>query len=87
MPRYTFENTKTGNIFDEEMKIAELDPFKEANPHLIQVLGGQPTLDAVRLGITKPPADFQKYVLGKIKAANPEYGHSVEKRWMINKEI
>lgn len=39
MPTYQFENKETGEITEEIMRIAELDAYKEANPHLRQVLG------------------------------------------------
>jgi len=41
--------------------------------------------DPVALGITKPPSDFQKYVLGKIKS---KYKNStLEKTHAIPKEV
>jgi hypothetical protein len=41
--------------------------------------------DPVTLGITKPPSDFQKYVLGKIKS---KYKNStLEKTHAIPKEV
>jgi hypothetical protein len=45
-------------------------------------------VDPVGIGVSKPPADFQKYVLGKVKAAAPGANKDVfEKRWQIAKEI
>lgn len=41
--------------------------------------------DPVRLGVTRAPADFQKYVLGKIAAKHP--GHNMYRRHDIVKEI
>jgi hypothetical protein len=41
--------------------------------------------DPVRLGITKAPADFQKYVLGRIKEAHPH--GNVERTRSIAREI
>ena len=43
--------------------------------------------DPVNIGVTKPPADFQKYVLGRVKAAVPEASAVANKRWDIPKEI
>ena len=34
MPTYEFINNQTGQIEEHIMRIAELDAFKEANPHL-----------------------------------------------------
>ena len=84
MPSYNFENTD-GSIEVHEMKIAELDDFKQANPHLTQILSQLWLADPVRLGITPPPADFQKYVLGRIKHSVPEA--SVENRWTLAQEV
>jgi hypothetical protein len=36
MPTYEFKNTKTDEVEEKFMKIAELDNFKKANPHLKQ---------------------------------------------------
>ena len=35
----------------------------------------------------KPPSDFQKYVLGKVKATTPGASAVANKRWNIPKEI
>jgi len=85
MAYYTFENTITGKIYVEEMPMSEREQYLKDNPEVRQILTSPPTLDSVRLGITKPPSDFQKYVLGKVKEKNPL--GSVEKRWTINKEV
>lgn len=41
--------------------------------------------DPIVLGVTRPPSDFQKYVLGRIKEKVP--GAKVERRHHIAKEI
>jgi hypothetical protein len=38
------------------------------------------------MGVTKPPSDFSKYVLGKVKEAHP-LGGAIERRHTIPKEI
>ena len=38
MPIYTFRNTNTGEEFDQNMMISELDSFLEENPHLDQII-------------------------------------------------
>ena len=38
MPIYTFENTKTGKVFDDMMSIAEKEEFLEKNKHIKQKL-------------------------------------------------
>lgn len=84
MPTYTFRNTTNDEIELHEMKISERESFIAAHPDLEQVLVPQATLDSIRLGVKKPPADFQKGILGKIKENHPH--GSVEKRWTIARE-
>ena len=84
MPTYTFENSKTGEVYTKEMKIAEREGYLADNPDIIQVLTPPVSLDPVGLGIQKPPADFQKYVLGRVQEKT---GQSMEKRWTINREV
>ena len=38
MPIYTFENTKTGKVYDDMMSIAEKEEFLEKNKHIKQNL-------------------------------------------------
>ena len=37
MPTYIFKNTKTNEIFEQQMRISELDLFKKNNPNLVQM--------------------------------------------------
>jgi hypothetical protein len=87
MPNYTFENKKTKKTVIVEMKIAELDDYIKNNPDMEQVLTVPVLADPVGMGITKPPADFQKYVLGRIREVPGANKSQVEKRWQINKEV
>jgi hypothetical protein len=84
MPMYSFEDTETGEEFELEMTYEQLKPFLEKYPNLNQTfrmnLG-----DPVRMGVTKPPSDFQRHVLGKVKEAHP-LGGAVERRYSIPKE-
>ena len=45
MPTYIFKNTKTKEVFEQQMRISELDDFKKSNPDLIQM----PTAPSFRL--------------------------------------
>lgn len=45
MPTYIFKNNKTQEVFEQQMRISELDEFKTNNPNLIQV----PTAPSFRL--------------------------------------
>lgn len=82
---YSFEDSETGEEFELEMAYEDLKPFLEKNPQLNQTfrmnLG-----DPIRMGVTKPPSDFSKYVLGKVKENHP-LGGAVERRYTIPKEI
>lgn len=84
---YSFEDTETGEEFEVSMTYEQLKEFLVDFPNLNQTfrmnLG-----DPVGLGITKPPSDFSKYVLGRIKEATPGAKKDViEKRWHIPKEV
>jgi hypothetical protein len=87
MPFYSFENKKTKKTVTLEMKIAERDQYVKDNPHMVQVLTPPVIADSVRIGVTKPPADFQKYVLGRVKEVPGANKSTIEKRWQINKEV
>ena len=45
MPTYIFKNTETEEIFEQQMRISELDQFKENNPQLVQM----PTAPSLKL--------------------------------------
>jgi hypothetical protein len=82
---YSFEDNDTSEEFTLEMTYDELKEFLKSNPNVSQTfvmnLG-----DPIRMGVTKPPSDFSKYVLGKVKETNP-LGGAVERRYTIPKEI
>ena len=86
MPIYTFESKKTGEQFNVNMSMAEREEYVKDNTEVFQVLTNLNIGDPIRLGITRPPSDFQKHVLGKVKAAHPK-GDQLEKRYTIPKEI
>ena len=85
MPIYSFENKETGEEHDVNMSSSELDKYLQDNPNVHQVfkinIG-----DSVRMGVTRPPSDFSKYVLGKVKETNP-LGGAVERRYEVQREI
>jgi hypothetical protein len=74
---YTFEDTLAGVEFDAEMSNIEREQYLADNPHIRQLLTRINVCDPVRIGVTKAPSDFQKYVLGKVKERNP--GADVER--------
>jgi hypothetical protein len=86
MPTYTIKNKKTGGVEDVMMPYEEFEKHLQKNRNLRQVFKPVAIGDSVSLGITKPPSDFSKYVLGKVKATNPK-SKVIEKRWNLAKEI
>ena len=84
---YSFEDTETGEEFELSMTYDQLKEFLVDFPNLNQTFRMN-VVDPVGIGVTKPPSDFQKYVLGRIKDKVPGANKSVmEKRWHIPKEI
>jgi hypothetical protein len=84
---YSFEDTETGEEFELQMSYDELKDFLADNPKLNQTFRMN-VVDPMGIGVTKPPSDFQKYVLGRIKDKVPGANKSaMEKRWHIPKEI
>ena len=87
MPVYSFEDIETGEEFELEMTYDQLKVFLETNPQFNQTFRMN-LVDPVGIGVTKPPSDFQKYVLGRVKEVAPGAKKDViEKRWHIPKEV
>lgn len=87
MPYYTFRNIKTDEEVTVQMTMAEHDTYLNDKPDWEQVVTVPNFVDPVSIGVTKPPADFQKYVLGRVKAAVPHADAVASKRWDIPKEV
>ena len=68
------------------MPYNELEKFLNHNPNMEQVFQMN-VVDAVRAGISKPPSDFMKNVIGKVKTVPGADANKLEKRWKIPKEI
>ena len=71
MPIYTFENTKTGKVFDDMMSIAEKESYLKKNKHISQVLTGLNIVASVGNRTMKTDSGF-KDVLSKIGEAHPQ---------------
>lgn len=85
MPTYSMINKDTNEIFEVTMKISEYDQYMLDHPNIERYHGFMPPIiDEVRIGRKKPPADFQKYVIEKIKAKNP--GNNMQSRFETPKE-
>ena len=89
MPTYTFRDKNTGDEWTERMSIAERETFLIENPHIEQKIVAIATVDSWGIcGGAKPPADFSKYVLGKVRDNVPGAERSqFERRWSIPKEL
>ena len=77
MPTYTFRNLNTGEIEEHVMRIAELDQFKENNPHLQRSFAPEdlPVFgDANRMsvpGTKSHDSAFEKGIIQRIKEKVP----------------
>lgn len=87
MPTYTYQSKDTGEIFNLSMSISEMEKYEQDNPQHERVFHSVNIADPTNIGVTKPPSDFQKYVLGKVQAKNPGATAIANKRWSIPKEI
>ena len=86
MPNYSYRNKSTNEEFTVSMSITEMEKYEASNPDLERVYAGMNIVDPVGIGVTRPPSDFSKYVLGKVKAANP-HTNIGNRRWSVAKEI
>lgn len=86
MPNYSFKNKDSGECFDIDMKISERDQYIKDHPELEQVLKPLRTVDPYSAGVTKPPSDFTKYVLGKVKEKTPGATEVGTRRFSIPRE-
>lgn len=59
MPLYTFKNKNDGSVSEVEMKISELDQFKEDNPELETVIGVSNLIAGQSLNGGKLPEGFK----------------------------
>lgn len=81
MPHYDYycSNEECGTTFELFLPMSRVDeptqkPCPSCNHESISRQPAAPLIgDPVRMGVTKPPADFSKYVLGKIKEKHPKH--------------
>lgn len=81
----TYENIETGEQHQEFLKYSEHEQYALDHPELRQVIGAMNVVDPVGIGVTKPPTEFLKNVVGKIKHANPQTS-ALERRYSIPRE-
>jgi hypothetical protein len=70
MPRYTFVNTKTDEVFDEFMTISQMETYLEENTHIRQKIGAPLIVSGVSSGKNKPDSGFRD-ILKTIKKRHP----------------
>lgn len=90
MPTYSLKNNKTQEIFEKTMKIAEYEIYMSENSDIERYYDTSPLVcDPTRMGGTassKPPADFQKYIIGRMKDSIP--GNTLsDRKYQIPKEF
>jgi hypothetical protein len=71
MPKYTFENTKTGEVFDDFMSISQMETYLDENKHIRQELGTPLIVSGVSSGKNKPDSGFRD-ILKTIKKRHPK---------------
>lgn len=93
MPFYDYRCVNCEDTFEKFLKIADVDlPLSEPCHNCsvegkIEKIISSPSIgDPVRLGVTKVPSDFQKYVLGRIKERHPK-AKGLERSRSITREI
>ena len=78
MPHYDFVCTECSTAFELILPMAEYNkPTTEPCPKcgltkIEQVLGANPCIDSVNLGIRKPDREFQREILGRMKKQIPK---------------
>ena len=71
MPTYVFRNKKTGEQFEQIMKISELDSFRAENPQLETVIQAVAFGDPTKLSSSRKFDSGFKEVLQKIHERSP----------------
>jgi hypothetical protein len=67
---YSFHDTKTDEIYDMLMKIADRETYLKKNPHIKQIITKAPSIgDPHRMGVVKTPDSFNS-LLKHIKKGN-----------------
>jgi hypothetical protein len=85
MPVYSFANKENGQEYELTLSYDELIEYLRENPEVNQTFRMN-LVDPVGIGITKPPADFMKNVIGKVKNAPGAHNPAIEKRWTVPRE-
>ena len=71
MPTYDFENTETGEVFEEMMSISAREQYLKDNPHIRQLVSGINIVSGVS-GITHKTDSGWNDNLSRIAEAHPQ---------------
>ena len=86
MPIYTFENTKTGKVYDDMMSIADKESFLKKNKHIKQLLTTINISSGV-VGVNMKNDGGWKDNLSRIAEAHPTSELAQQHRRRSTKEI
>ena len=86
MPVYSFANKETGEEYEVTLTYDEMNQYLQDHPEVNQTFRMN-VVDPVGIGVSKPPADFMKHVIGKVKYVSGAHNPAIEKRWHIPKEV
>ena len=87
VPTQRFLNKDTGEEINIKIKVGMIPQYLIDNPNLEHALTTMNFVDPTNIGVARPPADFQKYVLGKVREMPGANKDTIEKRWKIPREI
>ena len=88
---YEYKCLACNHTFDRRLSMIDhalptTEPCPNCQEHKVEQTYGAPVfIDPVRLGVKKAPADFQKYVLGRIQHSVP--GNVIGKGRSLVREI
>ena len=86
MPIYTFENTKTGKVYDDMMSISEKESFLKKNKHIKQMLTTINISSGVR-GVNMKNDGGWKDNLSRIAEAHPNSELAKQPKRRSTKEV
>lgn len=71
MPKYSFKNTTTGELFELDMKYSDLEPYLQNNPYHKQVFTHFPGVVSGSGSLISKTPDGFKDILRNIKKNHP----------------
>lgn len=87
MPFYSFLNKITNEETEELMTEEEKETFLKDNSHITQIFTKISIGDSVRLGVTKPPPEFMKGIIGRMQETIPQNRLKTMGKFQIPREI